>query len=87
MGTNTISKEFAKMVLVDNILRGTIYADWSLHDIRCHINSMLDEINKNKPSLNTLGGKELLLSELLYQHQDDMDLRSLIYVYIYLYCD
>jgi hypothetical protein len=86
MEKNKISKEFAKMVLVDNILRGTIYADWSLHDICCHINQMLDEIDENKPSIKELGGKELLLSELLYQHQDDMDLRSLIYVYIYLYC-
>lgn len=87
MGTNTISKEFAKSILVNNILRGTIYTDWSLHDIRCHINSMLDEINETQPSLNNLGGKELLLSELVYQHQDDMDLRSLICAYIYLYCD
>jgi hypothetical protein len=86
MEKNKISKEFAKMVLVDNILRGTIYADWSLHDIRCHINQMLDEIDENKPSIKELGGKELLLSELLYQHQNDMDLRSLICAYIILYC-
>ena len=87
MEKNKISKEVAKMILVDNILRGTIYADWSLHDIRCHINQMLDEIDENDTSIKELGGKELLLSELLYTHQDDMDLRLLIFVYIYLYCD
>jgi len=75
---------YGRIMVVDNLLRGTKYEEWDRSDINMEVEDLIDNLAPEFKSL----GKGIQLSEIVYRHNKlnkaDYGIRMLIAAYIIL---
>lgn len=75
-----VSKEFGIETVANNLLKNTKFENNSIHSIYNYVNDKIEQLD---PILEKFG-EHIQLCEILYQNENDMELRLLIASYLLL---